>query len=533
MPGSARHSVLKGAAILAAGGLLSRGLGAVYRFFLPWLLGGGQQAQVAIGLFNLVYPIYTALLGVAVGGVPFAVAKLVAQSVARGERAAARAVFRVALGILALAGLVLGGALAAAAPTLAGAVYRDPRATPSILAVAPAVFLVAVASAYRGYFQGLQAMVPYAVSQVWDQGVRVASILLLAWLLIPFGVEWAAAGASFGAVTGGLAAVVYLVIQARRHAAGGEGEGGVPPARAVLREIAVLAVPISLVGMVMPLMNIVDSVVVPGRLHAAGLGDRATALYGILTGYALPFIIAPTLVTAALATSLVPAVSQAHALGDAAAVRRQHDASLRVTLLLVLPAAAGLMALARDIPVLFFDEPAAGRPLLLLAPGTVFLGLQQVASSVLQGMGAVLWPVYALLLGTAVKVALTWSLVARPEINVSGAALATTAGLGVAAAVSLWRVQRLLAYRVPLRALGGASLAAAACMAALVAVSRPVLKGLLGPRLGPLAGIVLGAGAFGILALALGAVRARDVRAVPRLGPALAALLGRWRLLRP
>ncbi len=533
MPGSTRHSVLKGAAILAAGGLLSRGLGAVYRFLLPWLLGGGQQAQVAIGLFNLAYPIYTALLGVAVGGVPFAVAKLVARSVARGERAAARAVFRLALGILALAGLVLGAALAVAAPFLAAAVYRDPRATPSILAVAPAVFLVAVASAYRGYFQGLQAMVPYAVSQVWDQGVRVASILLLAWLLLPLGVEWAAAGASFGAVTGAAAAVLYLVVQARRHAWGADGESEAPPPRTVLREIAILAVPISLVGMVMPLMNIVDSVVVPGRLHAAGLGGRATALYGLLTGYALPFIIAPTLVTAALATSLVPAVSQAHALGDTAAVRRQLDASLRVTLLLVLPAAAGLMALARDIPVLFFNEPAAGPPLLLLAPGAVFLGLQQVTSAVLQGMGAVVWPVYALLLGTAVKVALTWSLVARPEVNVNGAALATTAGFGVAAAVSLWRVQRLLAYRVPLGMLGGASLAAAAAMAGLVYALRPALAAALGPRLGTLTGIGLGAGVFALLALLLGAVRERDVRAVPRLGPALADLLGRGRLLRP
>lgn len=534
MPGTTPRSVLKGAAIVATGGLLSRGLGAVYRFFLPLILGGGERAQVVIGLFNLVYPMYTALLGMAVGGIPFAVAKLVAESTARGDRCSAAAVFRHARWILAAAGLACGGALAVSASSLATHVYLDERATLSILAVAPAVLLVAVASAYRGYFQGLQAMTPYAVSQVWDQGVRVASILLLAWLLLPYGVQWSAAGASFGAATGGLAALVYLVLELRRHPAVPEVDpsSAVPPARVVLREIVALAVPMSLVGTVMPLMNIIDSVVVPGRLHAAGLGDRATALYGLLTGYALPFIIAPTLVTAALATSLVPAVSQAAAVGDLEGVRRHQDASLRVTLFLVLPSAVGLMALAREIPVLFFNEPAAGLPLLLLAPGAVFLGLQQVVSAVLQGMGAVTWPVYALLAGAAVKLALTWVLVADPALNVGGAALATSAGFAVAAVASAWRVQRLLGARIPWGRLGGAALAAAVAMGVLVRLTQPLLAGMLGVRLGALGGVALGALAYGLLALFFGAVRERDLRAVPRLGDALASILGRWGLLR-
>ena len=57
-------------------------------------------------------------------------------------------------------------------------------------------------AAFRGYFQGLQDMTPTASSQVIEQLFRVVCGLSLALLLLPYGLKFAAAGASSGAAIG-------------------------------------------------------------------------------------------------------------------------------------------------------------------------------------------------------------------------------------------------------------------------------------------------------------------------------------------
>lgn len=532
-----RDSLLKGTLILAAGNLISRGLGAIYRFFLPFLFGGGVQAQVGVALFNFAYPLYTALLAVSAAGIPPAIAKMVAESTARGDRRGALAVFRLAMAMLALLGLACSVLLYAVAPLYAGEVARDPRATMSLRAIAPAVFLVSLMSAYRGYLQGLQRMVPYAVSQVLEQAVRIATMFLFAWMLLPRGIEFAAAGATFGAVTGAAAGLLYLMWVMGRlgragetGAAGGGGEG--VAVSALFGRLFRLAIPISLVGIVQPLMSMIDSVVVPGRLHAAGLGAEATRLYGILTGYALPFMIAPTVFAAALATSLLPSISAATSVGDSAGVQRRYAAGIRLTLMMILPAAFGVLALAREIPTLFYDAPEAGLPLAVLALGTIFLGLQQTSSAVLQGLGAVAVPVRSLLAGAGVKLAVTWWLTAVPALHVNGAAAGTVAGSLVAVWLNHLALDRLLGAKTRWLELGGRTFLAALLMVAAVRLAYAGLFPLAGLKPATMAAILVGMASYPVALVLLGGVTPRDLEMLPWLGERLGRYVSRLPVLR-
>lgn len=534
----ARDSFVRGAVILALGSLISRGLGVIYRFTLPWFMGGGQQAQVGIGLFGQAYNFYVVLLGISTTGIPSAIAKLLAEKMARGQAREARHLFRLALTMLTVLGLGFTLLLYWAAPYYATFLARDPRAMLSIRAIAPAIFLVSVMSAFRGYFQGRQVMTPYAISQVIEQIIRVSTMLLLASLLLPRGIEWSAAGATFGAVTGAVAGLIYLILAFRRHILDHTGEPIPGPAPAggkipiMLREILNLAVPISLVGIIQPLMGMIDAALVPSRLHAAGLGDRATGLFGVLTGFALPFIIAPTIFSFAVGQSLIPSISEAMAGGKREAVHAKNQVGIRFTLMIILPATAGLITLAREIPTLFYDAPETGLSLALLAAGTLFLGLQQTSSAVLHGMGRPQIPMRSLLVGAAVKLVLTWYLTAIPFLNIAGAALATTAAFLVASWVNQRSVEALLGRRVEWVAVGAKPLFSAVVMAVAVRAGFLLLAGLIGIKPATLVAIGVGAAVYPLVLLAVGGVTARDLEVVPGVGHRLGALLLRMRLIR-
>lgn len=426
---------LQGATLLALSGILSRLLG-FYRLLLPRLLG-----PEGVGLYHMAYPVYAVAIGVSSGGLPVAISKMIADAVARGGHREARRILAASLALLTGLGLIGSALLFFSAPWLAQHVTRDVRAAYPIAAVAPAVLLVSGMSALRGYYQGYQVMWPTALSQIVEQVARVGALLSLVLLLQPQGISaqaaGAASGASFGALGGFLA---LLAVRGRiRTPQGGER----PPAtRTILRTLVLLALPITLTGLGVPVMQLVDLVMVPARLAALGLGEHVrTGLYGELSGYAMPLIALPLIISGAIAVALVPSAAASAARGDAAGLARSMRQALRATVLWTLPATAGLYLLATPLTEALFASPSAGSIVQALAPGVLLFALAQVAAAGLQGAGEIWLPLRNLGIATVFKLALTWLLIA--PMGIAGAGTATVVAYLVWAALNLLGLRRL------------------------------------------------------------------------------------------
>ncbi len=539
--GRPQRAFVQGAAVLAAGSIGSRVIGIAYRVVLPILMGGGRQAAVGMGLFQLAYPIFNVTVTLVTTGIPTAMNKLVAERLALHDDRAARRVFLTGRAVLPLIGLLLTALLWAVAPLVARYVVHDQAVVLSIRAIAPGLFTISFASAYRGVFQGMGDMVPHAVSQIVEQICRVLAMFGLVLLLLPRGIQWAAAGASFGAVTGGVAASLVLTWmwprrgallrpRRRRHAPGRRHRPTPADLGGTLLAIMRLAVPIAAGAAVLPLVNMTDAVLVPLRLRAAGLGSEAVALYGVLTGYAWPLMLMPTVITAGMSSSLLPAVAGALAVGDRQAGAEVSAAGLRLAAILILPAAVGLMLVAGPLPLLLFRSATAAAPLRLLAPSMVFLSLQQTSTGVLRALGRADLPTRHLILGGVCKVALDWVLVAMPAWNVAGAALGTTVAFAVACALNLAAVGRLLPAALDWRGMALRPAAATALMAAAVwlALRTPLGRA---PLSALVVAVLVGAVVYPAALLALRGLYRHDLESLPWIGPRLAVLLARHRLL--
>ena len=90
---------------------------------------------------------------------------------------------------------------------------NDPQLAVLLRMVAIVFLIMPVISLLRGFFQGTGEMVPTAVSQVGEQFIRVATILISAVILVhyQFSLYMVGGGAVFGSVTGGLASTLLLV----------------------------------------------------------------------------------------------------------------------------------------------------------------------------------------------------------------------------------------------------------------------------------------------------------------------------------
>ena len=471
---SKAESFLKGTLILTVASFVVKVIGSLNWIFVSRILGGE-----GIGLYQMAFPIYFFAMSISQAGVPVAISIITAERVALKDVFGARRVFRISMTLMVFTGLLFSLLTYFGAGWLIEWQFiRDPRAYMAVVALSPTIFFVTLLASSRGYLQGWQRMTPTAVSQIVEQISRVLTMVLFASLLLPMGLDYAAAGASLGAFAGAIGGLLVLVYYHWKLDKDIEREYGPnlapPPGEApaplgaIVRRIFSLALPVSAASIMLPIVSNLDLLIVPQRLEVAGYTvPQATELFGYLTGMAVPLVNLATILTASLAVSIVPAISEARALKDTQRVYNQTAAAVRISNFVCFPAFVVVFVLATPISTLIYNAPGAGPAVLVSSFSIVLLGLHQVSTAVLQGLGHPKIPMINMILAAAVKVALNWILTAIPWLGIMGAAWATAADMGVAAVINLYFIGRYIGYRMELLQLFK-TMAAAAFMAGAV-----------------------------------------------------------------
>ncbi|WP_179031146.1 putative polysaccharide biosynthesis protein [Paenibacillus kribbensis] len=209
----AASRLLRGAVILTLAAVASKLIGTLQKIPLQNIGGDG-----VFGIYNTVYPFYTLFITIAAAGFPAAISKFVAEYEAVGNRAAGQRIARLSSLVLGIFGLILGVLMYTCAP-LISLWIDNAYVIPSVRAAAFAFLFVPVMAGLRGYFQGLQNMIPTAVSQVTEQAVRVSVMIVLLLLMLSqgAGADMIAAGAVFGSAAGGAAGLVVMLLFWRNH----------------------------------------------------------------------------------------------------------------------------------------------------------------------------------------------------------------------------------------------------------------------------------------------------------------------------
>ena len=448
---------LKGTMILTISSIIVKVIGSLNWIILSRVLGGE-----GIGLYQMGFPIYLMAITVSSAGVPVAISIITSEKLANKDYRGAKRVFNVSLRLLLVSGLIFSSALLFGADFLINQhIIRDARAYYSIIALAPAVFFVTFLASFRGYLQGWQIMTPTATSEVVEQLVRVITMLVFADLFMPYGLAYAAGGASMGAGAGAFCALLVLMwfyrrLKRRLHEEIEAQDDSIPEESAghIIKRLLKLALPVSLTSLMLPIGANLDLLIVPQRLEVAGFDVRhATELFGYLTGMAVPLVNLATIFTAAMTISLVPSISESKALERFDAIRDKIRLAFRVAMIITFPCFMGLFFLAEKVAALIYNAPGAAGAIQTMRVGILFLGMHQISTGILQGLGKTAIPVINMILACLVKVVMSWWLTAIPFLGIKGASMATVADFAVAAIINMGFIYKYTGFTFSLGSL--------------------------------------------------------------------------------
>ena len=513
-----RQNFMGGAAILAGAVAVTKLLGAVYKIPLGNLLDSEGMAH-----FYAAYNIYSLLLVLSTAGLPVALSRLVARAAAQHRYAGARRGFRMALALLASIGLLCSAVMCAMPQVLAGWLH-DEAAVYAIRALGPAVALVCVSSALRGFGQGLGDMLPTAAGQVTESAGKLVIGLALCLLLLKQNAapELCAAGAIGGVTAGAALGLLVTACLTARRCTLPEARDVPPRRRELLRQLLSVGVPITVGAAGMSLITLLDQTLVTGTLQNTLHYSAAetAALYGEYTFGMTLFALPPSFIYP-LSVSLMPAVSAALTRGDRTAAGKAAGAAMKLTVLTALPAGVGLSVLAEPILLLLYPAVpdtarAAAYHLTFLGLACVFVCLMVAANGVLQAYGHPLVPVLALLCGGVLKVVTNYLMVGDPATGIRGAAVSTLYCYGLIVLIDLIAIARLVPERPGYIRLFARPVLVTAVMALAARSGYGLFCRVLPERWAVLPAIAVAAAVYGILALAVGAVTRTDVVTLPK-----------------
>lgn len=442
-----RQSVLVGALVLALGGIIAKLVGALYKIPLTNILGSN-----GMGLYYLVFPLYSLLLVLISSGTSIAVSRLVSTERINNNKHNELMIFKTSLIFVFALSVIFTCVLIAFSENIA-ILQGNANAKVGYIAIAPSIICASLISVIRGYFQGQENMVPTLLNNIAEQAVKLVSGLILANYFMRKGVIFAVFGAILGVTISEFFAFIFIMINYVSYKRKVVYKIETPKTpnltyAQTFKKIVSYAYPATLSAIVIPITTFLDSFLIINILTKSGFSSlQATNLYGISNGIVSALINLPVLLCGALATAIVPNLSGLYAQNNEKEVIFKTSFFIKITWIISLFFFIVFLIFAPDIISILYqkgltdiviDEYTFAYKLLMISSvSIIYYAFLQTFTSILQSINRPIVPFISLIISLIVREISIFLFVSNPKLNIFGVAISNLIFLSMATLINL------------------------------------------------------------------------------------------------
>ncbi|MEG0318618.1 MAG: stage V sporulation protein B [Niameybacter sp.] len=378
-----KKALITGTIILTLTSLATKVLGFIFRIYMSNLMGAE-----GVGLYQLIFPIYMLIWATSSAGISLAVSKKVAEHTAHGRHADGIHTLKAALMISVSIATLMSGFIFVSAPWIATSYIHEPRTALALRYLFVCVPFMAIACCIRGYFQGRQEMAVSGLAQVVEQVARMAIIFFFAGLYIPKGIEYACALGALGLCAGEFCSALFTFIMLQLKKRKLPLSKPTLPYNSVIGTLITISIPITANRFLTSALSSIENILIPIQLQKYGMNSSdALGMYGMFSGMALPLLFFPSMVTMAISTALVPAISEAVAKKNMRVLHKTVSKSIQYSAVIGIGACVLFLTLGNEIAMSCYGRKEVGDLLRYLAIICPFLYLRDILTGMLNGLG--------------------------------------------------------------------------------------------------------------------------------------------------
>jgi len=363
-----KNSFTFGVIILMSANVITRLMGFVYRILMSKSIG-----TQGMGLYQLIMPVYMLCYSVSASGITTTVSKLTAEQTGRFSSANSMRILKLSLSISLFLSFSLSIMLFIFSDYIAINFIKDTRTALSLKVLSTCIPFMAAGSCIKGYFLGKQTNLFPALSQVFEQSVRIISLFAITYIIKDKSMDAACAAAvltvSIGEILSFLLILIFLCT-AKESSDKKPTISSFSAYKNILRS----AVPLSASRVSSSLLAAFENILIPQKLslyNKYAANNSALSTYGSLTGMIMPLIHFPSSLLNAVSINLVPAISKQRKSNNKSLANNTIKRSLTFTLATSFGAAAFFYIFAKEICSLIYSNEnlyVLLKPVSLLCP---------------------------------------------------------------------------------------------------------------------------------------------------------------------
>jgi len=412
-------NLLRGTVILTLAGFATRIIGFFYRIFLSNAMGAELM-----GIYQLVFPVFTICYTIFAMGIQTALSRLVASETGRGNHKNIYRILRIGILLSVSLAAILSVLVYIFADKIAFRFLLEPRSSSSLRLLAVAFPFCGITACINGYYYGLKKTAIPATTQLVEQAFRVLIVYLIAFYVGNGDIRVSCEIAVIGVIAGELASCIYnmasvFFIKLPEDISPASPDRELVHKRStILRNILSLSVPLSANRLLLSILHSIEAILIPAMLRRSGLSSQdAMITFGVLNGMSIPFIMFPTAITNALAVLVLPTISEAQAAGNNNAIGKTTSITIKYSLIIRIISTGVFIVFGKELGNAVFHNEASGNYLTILAWLCPFLYLTSTLGSIINGLGKAHITFINSVIGTISKIILIATFIPSKGIN--------------------------------------------------------------------------------------------------------------------
>ncbi len=392
-----KNSFVEGTVIATVFIFLVKILGMLY--VVPFYSIVGSRGAA---LYSYAYNIYLIFLSISSAGIPSAISKLISEYETLGYLEAKTRTYKISKKIISILSLLSFVLLFAFAKPIAHLIIGDMTGGNTINDIAFVIRCVSVSilvvpflSVTKGYLQGHKIMTPSSVSQLIEQIVRIAIMLIGSYLIYKVfnGTLTLAVGVSLlGAFFGALVADLYLIIKIRNNKKDlnldKKYKRDSITSKEIVKKIASYSIPIIIINLITNVYSSTDMILVSRTIQHLGYSasDVEFITSSISTWCPKISMIINSIVLG-MTMSLIPNIVSSYVKKDYENVNEKINKALQIILYTSIPMTVGISILSTPIWTIFYNTNHYGGLILSINIFTALLvNINISTSTMLQSM---------------------------------------------------------------------------------------------------------------------------------------------------
>lgn len=345
----------------------------------------GKIGTEGIGLYQLICSVYFLIATMATSGLSISVTRLTAEAIGKSGYQSTSNVLKKCIGyglFLSISVMVL---VFSSAGFIGNVLLHDGRTVLSIKILSAGLPFMAISSCLRGYFYGLRKVFKPASEMIFEEIVHIVIMVSILDRFIPKGLDYACFAIMFANVAAEVLSFLYSFtlykLEKRRSRL------KVIHDPKIERKIFSIFLPVAASSYLRSGLRTAENILIPLGLKQFGASHKdALSQYGLLIGMVMPLLLFPSAFLSAIATLLIPEITEAHTLKNYEKVQRTVSRVFKLTLVLSLLFCGIFTFFSYDIGFAVYQNREAGGLLMLLSPLVPLIYLDFLVDGMLNGL---------------------------------------------------------------------------------------------------------------------------------------------------